>query len=215
MLSNSTINSSPQPSEEALEELQRVRSHLQTEAGTRLLWTRVLSEVERRKLGTNFEDALEHHGGAASIWRVVYGGSPTSATIHAANAMGFLTGTSLQWLLREFQVPQSVEKNLGDTAKPEWNRDSGKLFFQGKLVRRVRVHSATNVCLILDAFQEDNWPDRIDDPLRQSCDGQSLREAIRTLNKNIELIRFLADGTGEGVLWEALDCSRAPHMQLP
>ena len=58
---------------------------------------------------------------------------------------------------------------------------------------------------VLDAFQEDGWPDRIDDPLSPSKDQQRLHETIASLNENmaLPLVHFRADGTGQGIVWEA------------
>ena len=60
---------------------------------------------------------------------------------------------------------------------------------------------------VLDVFEEESWPDRIDDPLDPSKtkDQQRLHQAIRRLNENLDLIRFGADGTGEGVIWQPTD----------
>jgi hypothetical protein len=69
---------------------------------------------------------------------------------------------------------------------------------------------AKNVVKILDAFQEDGWPKRIDDPLQPSKDQQRLHEAIKRLNDNLDILRFRADGTGQGILWEII----APESEL-
>jgi hypothetical protein len=60
---------------------------------------------------------------------------------------------------------------------------------------------------ILDAFQEEGWPMWIDDPLSPLPDQppkRRLHDTIKGLNRNreMELIRFRGDGTGQRVAWE-------------
>jgi hypothetical protein len=60
---------------------------------------------------------------------------------------------------------------------------------------------------ILMAFEEEKWPPRIDDPLPGNADllpKRRLHDTIKSLNRNQKncLVRFMGDGTGEGVRWE-------------
>jgi hypothetical protein len=74
---------------------------------------------------------------------------------------------------------------------------------------------AMNQETILTAFEEENWPPRIDDPLPPEPDLDPKRRLHATINslngrqKN-PLIRFVGDGTGEGVRWELVQ--RAPQV---
>ncbi len=57
------------------------------------------------------------------------------------------------------------------------------------------------------AFEEENWPRRIDDPLFpevEICPKRRLHDTIKCLNRRQEnkIVRFRGDGTGTGVLWE-------------
>jgi hypothetical protein len=105
---------------------------------------------------------------------------------------------------------------------PRWNRDLGELSMGGIIVKRYS-QSAPNQRAILDAFEEDNWRPRIDDPLRYGPDAdprQCLHDAIKNLNRNQiqRLILFRGDGTGEGVQWQRLGEKRqltAPSLVLP
>ena len=107
------------------------------------------------------------------------------------------------------------EKHRGDVVRPAktvavlrpvWDCDRRELRVSGKLVKLFRRPSC-NQERILQIFQEDGWPFRIDDPLPPKKDQDSkrrLRETIRGLNCHQEnrLIRFSGDGTGEGVCWQ-------------
>jgi hypothetical protein len=74
------------------------------------------------------------------------------------------------------------------------------------LVKQFKLPSP-NQEMILMALEEEHWPVRIDDPLPPSkkLDAkQRLHDTIKNLNRNQKqrLIRFMGDGTGQGVRWE-------------
>jgi hypothetical protein len=84
------------------------------------------------------------------------------------------------------------------------------------------VTIASSVVKILDAFEEEGWPDHILDPLSppqsqrtaQRADSLQLRDTVQSLNRGLTAIRFFADGTGTGVRWERLN-SRAAAAHRP
>jgi hypothetical protein len=93
--------------------------------------------------------------------------------------------------------------------KPSWDRDRKELRFRGMLIKQFRW-SATNQETILMAFEEENWPVRIDDPLPRKLNQEPksrLHDTIKCLNRNHKqrLIRFIGDGTGEGVAWSLIN----------
>ena len=89
---------------------------------------------------------------------------------------------------------------------PHWDRENRVLSFGGQIVKRFG-RSSPNQEAVLQAFEEQGWPYRIDDPLPY-CDKVvpkvRLHDTIRWLNLKHEcrLLRFLGDGTGEGVCWK-------------
>ena len=78
-------------------------------------------------------------------------------------------------------------------ATPEWNRETGEPRFNGAVVKKVRIAVAGNSVKVLDVFQEEGWPSRIDDTLDPFNDQQRLDENIKRLNENLETIRFRAE----------------------
>jgi hypothetical protein len=91
--------------------------------------------------------------------------------------------------------------------KPTWDRDRRELRYRGELVKAFRV-PAPNQELILEAFEEEGWPEFIDDPLPPAADQdphRRLQATIKSLNRRqaITLIRFRGNG-GERVFWQAL-----------
>lgn len=99
---------------------------------------------------------------------------------------------------------QSVE-----VAQPLWDCDRRTLFWCGRVIKQFRQR-ALNQEIILQAFQEESWPLRIDDPLApQPCQDMKrrLNDTIKCLNRGHlqRLLRFRGDGTGEGVVWEIVE----------
>ena len=98
---------------------------------------------------------------------------------------------------------QVKERHSSTRVGPQWN--GRELVINGKIVKRFR-NPGPNQSMVLDHFQLEGWPQRIDNPLSATgtIDAQSrLADTIKSLNrcqKNC-LIRFHGDGTGNGVSW--------------
>jgi hypothetical protein len=89
---------------------------------------------------------------------------------------------------------------------PCWDAMRRELTWQGGLVKRFRTPAPCQET-ILAAFEEEQWPPRIDDPLKGSPlqdPKQRLHDVVRCLNRNQvqRRIRFRRDGTGEGICWD-------------
>lgn len=96
--------------------------------------------------------------------------------------------------------------------KPHWDPDRRELTFGGQIVKRYRVPSP-NQELILSVFQEEEWPEFIDDPLPPMKDVDSitrLQATVKSLNRRQvkNLIRFSGNG-GRKVIWSV------PELSLP
>jgi len=93
-----------------------------------------------------------------------------------------------------------------DALVPKWDRDRQELKVGPAVIKRFKV-PAVNQEMVLAAFEEEGWPPRIDDPLPphgEQAPKRRLQETIKSLNRNQKrtLIRFLGDGSGQGVRWE-------------
>jgi hypothetical protein len=89
---------------------------------------------------------------------------------------------------------------------PHWDRDRHELRFGSVVVKQFKLPSP-NQEMILMALEEEGWPPRIDDPLPASKEvhaKQRLHDTIKSLNRKQKsrLLRFMGDGTGQGVRWE-------------
>ncbi len=102
-----------------------------------------------------------------------------------------------------------AESNGHAKVTPKWDPEIRSLRIDDTVVKRFKWRAA-NQEAVLNAFHEEGWPQRIDDPLPPHPEQDSKRrlsDTIKCLNKNQthQLIRFHGDGTGEGVTWELLD----------
>lgn len=90
--------------------------------------------------------------------------------------------------------------------RPRWDRRDRVLYLGEQSVKRYGRPSP-NQEMILVSFEEEGWPRHIDDPLppsREVVPKSRLHDTIKWLNRGQEnrLLRFLGDGSGEGVCWE-------------
>lgn len=103
------------------------------------------------------------------------------------------------------EIPANGETQPKATLKPHWNPARRELSIGNRLVKQFLV-PAGNQEVILGAFQEEGWPEHIDDPLTGNHDidpKARLNDAVYRLNrKQLELsIRFRTNGKGNGVHW--------------
>ncbi len=111
------------------------------------------------------------------------------------------------------ETPGCLSPEATHERMPIWNSARRELHCRGILVKRFAVPAPSQE-VILSAFQEEAWPDHIDDPLPYIVGldpAQRLHQAVRGLNRNQrqKLLTFHRDGRGMGVCWLAND--RAFH----
>ena len=95
----------------------------------------------------------------------------------------------------------------GPAIPPEWDGLRRELRWVGRVVKRFRV-PAPNQEVVLATFQEEAWPPHIDDPLPGAVGVEPkrrLHDTIVALNRHQYQpgLRFVGDGTGLGVRWQA------------
>jgi hypothetical protein len=106
---------------------------------------------------------------------------------------------------RPVSFPEIIASAAAES-KPVWDRDRQQLRLGNVIVKQFKV-PASNQEAVLAAFQEENWPPRIDDPLSPQAEQdpkRRLHDTINSLNRHQRhpLLRFLGDGSGQGVRWE-------------
>jgi len=148
---------------------------------------------------TAIAQLVESHDNAAN--------TPTDLRLFAgevlAQAGALLNAAALDVPERETS-PQALA--LPGPHLPQWDQQCRVLRVGQCVVKQFRRPSP-NQERVFAAFQEEDWPHRIDDPLPPQGEQEPkcrLHDTIKWLNRHQEhrLIRFLGDGTGEGVCWE-------------
>jgi hypothetical protein len=96
---------------------------------------------------------------------------------------------------------------------PVWDRDRQELRVGLAIVKQFKV-PARNQETILAAFQEEDWPVFIDDPLPMHPEidpKRRLHDTINSLNRNqkSDVIRFRGNGSGQGIRWELVQPSES------
>ena len=124
------------------------------------------------------------------------------STCYSLTDVGFEFAEALFSHARQSIVDQSSTEG---EKLPQWNRQSRELRLDQLLVKKFKWIAANHEA-VLNAFQEENWPQRIFDPLQPDdgiCPKRRLHDTIKCLNQRhvTRVIRFHGDGTGEGVEW--------------
>lgn len=107
------------------------------------------------------------------------------------------------------RIPASEEQS----GLPKWDRDRRQLRFDGQVVKEFKLPSPNQEAVLM-ALEEEGWPARIDDPLSPAPNldpRRRLHDTIKALNRNQKrpLLRFMGDGSGEGIRWEPTLCGDA------
>ncbi len=105
-------------------------------------------------------------------------------------------------VVEQHEIAKSIKHDL--PLRPRWDKEGRALFVGEYLVKRYR-QASDNQTIVLLTFEDDGWPEVIDDPLPQVSDvppKKRLASTIESLNghhANPGLISFHAARRGEGV----------------
>jgi hypothetical protein len=131
-------------------------------------------------------------------------------TFRRLDALDLPKRTCLVLTAKGFEVTSEkrskrVNKDDALAIVPRWDKETRQLWWQDILVKEFHG-PAPNQELVLEAFQEQKWPARMDDPLPQSprIDPKvRLHDKIKMLNRHHRhrVLRFGGDGSGQGVRW--------------
>lgn len=164
--------------------------------------TRVWNELfddQDRQLFQDLESAFRRLG-TVGMWMKARDVSLPVAILQLAAELELLSPKMIEKVQRELGLDRASDSSK--ELRPSWDRDTGNLTYAGEVVKRIRNLSiAKNVVMVLNVFEEEGWPPRILDPLPSNKKA----DALRSLNNQLMRIRFRADGTGEGILWESTD----------
>jgi hypothetical protein len=133
----------------------------------------------------------------------------TEAGVTNASPVSVAQLRASMMLTNEIPVISSNNGQASPKLIIHWDAKARKLRVNGHIVKRFKWKAA-NQESILNAFQEEGWPARIDDPLPPNPEQDSKRrlsDTIKCLNRKQAnpLIHFHGDGTGEGIIWELIE----------
>lgn len=200
------------PALEQLEEARRIAEHF-----SRDIWELAIERDSLADAGMTSTDCrwLLCRGLIDHSLEVSLAGAPKRSFLRSQN-LRFLRNSC--FVLTELGVSEVAQARhaIGLEAavpKPHWDRERHELRVGDVLVKRFRL-PASNQETILEAFEEESWPARIDDPLPPTAGHdpkRKLHDTINSLNRNqkARVLRFYGDGSGYGVCWEAMPESDA------
>lgn len=186
-----------------MEELKTQTARVRLLESALLVWHRLFTSAERKRLGGDPAAAWRRLG-AIGMWIEVREASPAQAVLEMAVGIGHMSPANYDWLRRELGIPSGSAAPATDRLDvPSWDSASRELRFGGQTIRQVRVmRKPSNVQRLLDAFQAQGWPPRIDNPL-PGTDENQLNQALRQLKRNLSGITFRSQQGGKAVCWSA------------
>jgi hypothetical protein len=183
-------------------EIFKMEWKLSTPSTTKEVWDLLFNDTERQSLGTSYEVAVGRFKSSIKMWTHLRGVSEVQAIPELTCLLGRCSTTRRDLLLRHLD---GLPNRNDDSSRPRWSLVDRQLTLNGRPIRTVSGPTrATNVVPVLEAFQNEQWPARIDDPLPGGPDQQRLHATIRSLNTGLSGIRFSSDGTGRGYAWRRL-----------
>jgi hypothetical protein len=121
-----------------------------------------------------------------------------------ANSCLFLTDAGVG-LAENHRLDLAPIANGSGIQRPHFDTKRRILILGDQIVKQFRVPAA-NQELILTAFEEEDWPPHLNDPIPPAPEidpKKRLHDTIDRLNRSQKtpMIRFHGDGTGQGVCW--------------
>jgi hypothetical protein len=105
-------------------------------------------------------------------------------------------------LLWEWWATLAGQQTKNKTNGPRWDQQTRTLELDGVSIKTYRKHPAANQEELLTAFEAQGWSGQVVNPWPTR--PATLPQTVKDLNSSLpaKTIRFVMDGTGEGVLWE-------------
>ena len=172
------------------------------------LWHERFTPADHSRFDQPWPQVWAANQGTIGLWCKARGTSWNRGIAEAAHALGFLDEPTKNAIIAALPH-EDPSGGYGGTRPrrdltPSWNKALGELRYRGDVIREVKPE-AENLRTILDAFQEDGWPNEIYDPFPADDASGRRRRAVATLNMDLRLIRFSSTGNGRRIAWEPRD----------
>lgn len=163
------------------------------------VWNTLLTDEQRRHWA-DLKVEYFTHGKPVAVWAAANQKSLEWAVIDLAHLHGMPE-------LEYRSLSKQLDLSLPPHGCPVWKKEVGELRLGGEVIRRIVSPSrATNIVMVLDAFQQQNWKQRIKFPPSLKGKSDTMGQTTKSLNTGLTRIRFERDGTSQGIKW-----SFVPH----
>ena len=181
-------------------ELEIAQCRVQSAVVADRMWRHLFTEEDRQRLGGDLQ-ACWSGLGTIHMWMQARKVAVEQAVIDVAHGLGMMSKETVDFLRKELDLESADATPPSD--RPIWREDTGELWFDGRVIRRIRVmREPSNIQLLLDAFEAAGWPARIDNILPEG--QEQLHQTLRSLRRSLEKIRFRSQEGGAAILWERL-----------
>ena len=189
--------------------IKKLVKELGFDANRDLFWER-LSEDDKVRLKKEIDNLKYHpknktlpNACIPQMWKILHNEPEIVGTIKAAFRLGIISRNDRDELLQKIgwdASPIQVQKKSSGEKKPFWNQREGKLYFNGKAVLTTqRRKKLSNIQIILQELQDQNWPDEIKNPLiTTNC---LIKDGIKYLNGISKVIQFSIAAGGNYLCW--------------
>ena len=189
--------------------IKKLVKELGFDANRDLFWES-LSEKDKDILKYAIENKKYHPKNKAlpnacipQMWTILHNEPEIVGTIKTAFRLDLIFRNDRDELLQKIgwdASPIQVQKKSSGEKKPFWNQREGKLYFNGKAVLTTqRRKKLSNIQIILQELQDQNWPDEIKNPLiTTNC---LIKDGIKYLNGISKVIQFSIAAGGNYLCW--------------
>lgn len=169
-----------------------------------------------------------------SLWRDCHPeANHFSALVELGRRGGVIEQSTYEFLVREIsavypgenlfsgavasgEMSASAPQTRRSSEVPEWNRSEGELRYQGAVVRTFQSITRAKRCVwILDEFQAQGWPQRIQISQETHLRDPHLKKTVQSLNAKLDRITFERLPSQE-ICWSLLpEQAHSPQASRP
>jgi hypothetical protein len=192
-----------------LEALQLQAHRISPIVSAKMLWDKVLTEDDRRRLGSDLYAAYNVRHGTIGMWMWLHNVNYPRAVVDVAWALGFLDPVNHDWLRKE--IGETRQKSA-DRQLPVWDNATGELIWNGQTIATFLIKDPpSDVQRVLEAFAEERWPKSIANPLPGPFNQHRLHQLIKYINGRLTLIHFRVQKGAMEIVWEPIGLPEGSH----
>ena len=176
----------------------------------RVLFWKSLSEDDKGRLKNAIDNKNYHpknkalpNASVLHMWKILHNEPEIVGTVKVAFRLDIISRSSRDELLQKIGCdasPIQVQKKSRSEKKPSWNQKEGILYFNNKeILITQRRTIPSKIQIILQHFQDHDWPDEINNPL--IITDYRIKDGIKYLNGISKVIQFSVAAGGNYLCW--------------